>query len=117
MNIEDYRTYCLSKKGVTDEFPFNETTLVFKVMGKMFALTDLEDFNGINLKVEPEQGVLLREQYPFVEPAYHMNKMHWMTVSLGAGAPDRLVLHWTDRSYDLVVKGLTKSQKLALDSL
>ncbi len=117
MNIEAYRSYCLAKKGVTEEFPFNETTLVFKVMGKMFAVTDIEVFAGINLKVEPEQGVLLREQYEFVQPAYHMNKMHWMTVSLEAGAPDRLVLHWTDRSYDLVVKGLTKSQKLALDGL
>ena len=117
MNIEAYRSYCLAKKGVTEEFPFNETTLVFKVMGKMFALTDIEVFAGINLKVEPEQGVLLREQYEFVQPAYHMNKMHWMTVSLEAGAPDWLVLHWTDRSYDLVVKGLTKSQKLALEGL
>jgi len=117
LNIEDFRTYCLSKKGVTEEFPFNQTTLVFKVMGKMFALADVEDFNGINLKVEPEQGVLLQEQYPFIEPAYHMNKMHWMTVLLGAGAPDRLVLHWIDRSYALVVKGLTKSQKLTLDGL
>jgi predicted DNA-binding protein (MmcQ/YjbR family) len=86
-------------------------------MGKMFALTDVDDFSSINLKVDPEKGVELRERYPFVQPAYHMNKMHWMTVVLDGAAPDKLVLGWIDESYALVVKKLTKSQKLALDGL
>jgi predicted DNA-binding protein (MmcQ/YjbR family) len=117
LNIEGLRDFCLSKKGVTEEFPFDESTLVFKVMGKMFALTDVDDFSSINLKVDPEKGVELRERYPFVQPAYHMNKMHWMTVVLDGEAPDKLVLGWIDESYALVVKKLTKSQKLALDGL
>ncbi len=117
MNIEGLRDHCLSKKGVTEEFPFDESTLVFKVMGKMFALTDVDDFSSINLKVDPEKGVELRERYRFVQPAYHMNKMHWMTVVLDGEAPDKLVLGWIDESYALVVKKMTKSQKLTLDSL
>ncbi len=117
MNVEGFRNYCLSKKGVTEEFPFNESTLVFKVMGKMFALADIDDFTGINLKVDPERGAELRERHSFVRPAFHMNKMHWMTVVMDGEAPDRLVMQWIDDSYDLVVKKLTKSQKLALEGL
>lgn len=117
MNIEGFRKYCLAKKGVTEEFPFDETTLVFKVMGKMFALTDVVEFESLNLKVDPEEGSDLRERYPFVQPAYHMNKKHWITVVLDGQAPERLVLKWVDKSYDLVVLGLTKSQKLSLDRL
>jgi predicted DNA-binding protein (MmcQ/YjbR family) len=117
LNIEGLRDYCLSKKGVTEEFPFDESTLVFKVMGKMFALADVDDFSSINLKVDPEKGVELRERYAFVQPAYHMNKMHWMTVVLDGEAPDKLVLGWIDESYVLVVKKLTKSKKLALEDL
>jgi predicted DNA-binding protein (MmcQ/YjbR family) len=117
LNIEGFRRYCLQKKGVTEEFPFDESTLVFKVMGKMFALTDVDEFSSINLKVDPETGAELRERHPFVQPAYHMNKMHWMTVVLDGEAPDRLVTGWIDDSYALVVKNLTKSQKLALEAL
>ncbi|MBL7850744.1 MAG: MmcQ/YjbR family DNA-binding protein [Cyclobacteriaceae bacterium] len=117
MNVEGFRSYCLAKKGVTEEFPFDESTLVFKVMGKMFALADVDDFTAINLKVDPETGVELRERYAFVKPAFHMNKKHWMTVVLDGEAPERLVLGWIDESYSLVVKKLTKSQKLALEAL
>lgn len=117
MNIEGFRRYCLAKKGVTEEFPFNETTLVFKVMGKMFALTDIVEFDSLNLKVDPEDGADLRERYSFVQQAYHMNKKHWITVVLDGQAPERLVLKWVDNSYDLVVQGLSKSQKLSLEGL
>lgn len=117
MNVEGFRNYCLSKKGVTEEFPFNESTLVFKVMGKMFALADVDEFSSINLKVDPEKGVELRERHSFVQPAFHMNKMHWMTVVMDGEAPDRLVRQWIDESYALVVKKLTKSQKVALEAL
>jgi predicted DNA-binding protein (MmcQ/YjbR family) len=105
MNIESYRAYCLSKKGVTEEFPFGEDVLVYKVMGKMFALTDLEKFESINLKVEPEIGEELREKYSSVHPGYHMNKKHWITVLMDGSVPDKLVRQWTDSSYDLVVSG------------
>lgn len=117
MNIESYRAYCLSKKGVTEEFPFNESTAVFKVMGKMFALLDVDVFDGINLKVDPEEGADLRDRYSYVEPAYHMNKKHWITVKMEGGVPDKLLVAWTDKSYQLVVNGLTKSQKLSLHRL
>jgi predicted DNA-binding protein (MmcQ/YjbR family) len=76
MNIENIREFCLSKKGVTESFPFNDTALVFKVGGKMFALLDLsEERRGITLKCDPELALELREQYPEVTPAYHFNKV------------------------------------------
>jgi predicted DNA-binding protein (MmcQ/YjbR family) len=117
VDIEFYRNFCLAKKGVTEEFPFGEETLVYKVMGKMFALTDVQDFTSINLKVMPEIGIELRERYSSVQEAYHMNKKHWITVSMDGGVPDRLICQWISDSYDLVAKGLTKTQKSALDSL
>jgi predicted DNA-binding protein (MmcQ/YjbR family) len=117
MDIEKFRSYCLKKKGVTEEFPFGENVLVYKVMGKMFVLTDLEQFESINLKVEPEMGAELREQYTSVQPAYHMNKKHWITVMMDGAIADKLVFQWIDNSYHLVVSGLTKTQKSALDSI
>jgi predicted DNA-binding protein (MmcQ/YjbR family) len=105
------------KKGVTEEFPFGENTLVFKVMGKMFALTNIELFDGVNLKVDPEEGAALRDEYSFVVPAYHMNKKHWITVDTKQAVPDRLLKKWVDDSYALVVEGLSKSQRLGLDML
>jgi predicted DNA-binding protein (MmcQ/YjbR family) len=117
LNIESFRDYCLKKKGVTEEFPFDKNTLVFKVMGKMFALTDVEQFDGVNLKVDPEEGAKLRDEYSFVQPAYHMNKKHWITVQMNQAVPDKLLKKWVDDSYSLVVHGLTRSQKLTLDGL
>ncbi|RLD49686.1 MAG: MmcQ/YjbR family DNA-binding protein, partial [Bacteroidetes bacterium] len=80
MNIEELRNYCLSKPGVTEGFPFDETTLVFKVMDKMFALTDTHSEFSINLKCDPQKAIELREHYPTVKPGYHMNKKHWNTI-------------------------------------
>jgi len=111
MNIEEYSDYCLSKPGVTEGFPFDENTLVFKVMGKMFALADVEDFVSINLKCDPELSVELREEYDAVNPGYHMNKNHWNTVEVNSDAPDKKIYEWIDMSYNLVVKSLTKKQK------
>jgi predicted DNA-binding protein (MmcQ/YjbR family) len=115
LNLETLRNHCLAKKGATEEFPFDENTLVFKVMGKMFVLTDVADFTSINLKVEPETGVQLREQYPAVQPGYHMNKKHWITVLMDGSVPDKMVFGWIDQSYQLVASKLTKSQKSALE--
>lgn len=111
MNIESFRNYCLAKPGVTEETPFGPETLVLKVKGKMFALTGLDTFSHIALKVEPEVGVELREQYTSVVPAYHMNKKHWINVVMDGGVPDKLVKTWIDTSYDLVVKGLPKKER------
>jgi predicted DNA-binding protein (MmcQ/YjbR family) len=117
LNIEAFRSYCLSKKGVTEEFPFGEDTLVFKVMGKMFALTDVELFESINLKCDPEKAVQLREEYPAVLPGYHMNKKHWNTVLMDEGLGERLIKEWIDKSYDLVVASLSKSLQCQLKAL
>lgn len=117
MNIETFRNHCLAKKGVTEEFPFGPETLVFKVMGKMFALTDVTDFVSVNLKTDPETGAELREQYPSVQPGYHMNKKHWITVLMDGSIPDKLIFKWIDNSYDLVAAKLTKSEKSALERM
>jgi predicted DNA-binding protein (MmcQ/YjbR family) len=117
VNIEGYREFCLQFKGVTEEFPFDKQTLVYKVMGKMFALTDLDLFTSINLKCIPEVGEELRERYLAVQPGYHMNKKHWITVIMDGSIPDRTLKEWIGESYQLVSKTLTKSQKLALEAL
>jgi predicted DNA-binding protein (MmcQ/YjbR family) len=106
MNIESFRTYCLAKSHVEECFPFDETTLVFKVMGKMFALTDLEGPLRLNLKCNPEKAVTLREHYPCVKPGYHMNKKLWNTVEVDGTVSDALIMEWIDHSYELVVAGL-----------
>ena len=108
MNIESFVTYCLEKPGVTEEAPFGPETLVMKVMGKMFALTGVDTFSSIALKVDPEVGVELREKYTSVVPAYHMNKKHWINVKMDGAIPDKLVKQWIDDSYGLVVAGLPK---------
>ena len=118
MNIEIFRDYCLQKKGVTEEFPFDETTLVFKVMGKMFALTGLEKIPfSINLKCDPERAIELRESYPEITAGYHMSKKHWNTLDCSGVIPTTLILELVDHSYDLVVKGLTKKLKQELEQL
>ncbi|MBQ4913909.1 MmcQ/YjbR family DNA-binding protein [Maribacter sp. MMG018] len=118
MNIETFREYCLQKKGVTEEFPFDEQTLVFKVMGKMFALSGLERVpSQVNLKCDPERGIALREEYDgTIIAGYHMSKTHWNTLFIES-LPQNLVLELTDHSYDLVVAKLTKKLKMALDNL
>ncbi|MBN1599716.1 MAG: MmcQ/YjbR family DNA-binding protein [Bacteroidales bacterium] len=105
MNIEEIREYCLSKKKVTESFPFDETTLVFKVLDKMFVLLDLEDLQ-LGLKCDPEKVVELRSKYDFVIPGYHMNKLYWNTIVLDEDISSLLLKEWIDHSYDEVVKKL-----------
>ena len=102
---------------MTEEFPFGEDTLVFKVMGKIFALTDVELFESINLKCDPEKAVQLREEYPAVLPGYHMNKKHWNTVLMNEGLADRAIGEWIDDSYDLVVASLNKALQSQFNAL
>lgn len=111
MNIEELRDYCLAMKGATESFPFDQDTLVFKVGGKMFALTSLAHFNSINLKCDPERSVELREHYQGVNPGFHMNKTHWNTVSLDRDVPQSLILDLIHHSYQLVYKSLPKRVK------
>jgi len=111
MTLDVYREYCLSFKGVTEELPFNENTLVFKVKGKIFALTDIDLFDSINLKCDPEEAIELRERYAGITPGYHMNKRHWITVSTDGSIVDKLIRGLTEKSYKLVVGGLSRKDR------
>jgi predicted DNA-binding protein (MmcQ/YjbR family) len=103
MNIEILREYCISKRNVTESFPFGDDTLVFKTEGRIFALVNLEGELSINLKCDPALAVELRERYSSVIPGYHMNKKHWNTVYIDGSIPDKEVFSWIDHSYDLVL--------------
>jgi len=107
MDIETLREYCLQKAGVSEEFPFGETTLVFKVGGKVFLLTSLERSPlQFNVKCDPEKAVELREQYEGVLPGYHMNKKHWNTVLVNGTVPERMLRELIDHSYELITAAL-----------
>jgi predicted DNA-binding protein (MmcQ/YjbR family) len=112
MNLENYYEYCLSKNGVTEHFPFDEDTLVFKVGGKMFALTSLLQWEkgnpSVNLKCDPERAQELRADYDAIQPGFHMSKIHWNTITVNQDVPDALLKELMDHSYDLVYKSLTK---------
>ncbi len=116
MNIEDFRLYCLSKKGVDEAFPFDEVTLVFKVMGKIFALTGLDsEAFSVNLKCNPDRAVELREEYPDqIQPGWHMSKKHWNTVQFETGLDDSFLKEMIDHSYDEVARGLPKKLRQEL---
>ena len=116
MNIEELREYCISIKGVTEDFPFDESTLVFKVGGKMFCLTNLEGDLSVNLKNDPEKNIELREEYPAIKPGYHMSKIHWNTVDIDGSIQDDFIKNLIDESYDLVVLKLKKEEKQKLKS-
>jgi predicted DNA-binding protein (MmcQ/YjbR family) len=116
MNIEQFQEYCLSFPGVTEEFPFGEETLVYKVMGKVFALTSLDTFESFNVKCDPDNAIELRERYDGVKPGFHMNKKHWNTVETHANIPDKLLREWIKDSYDLVVSSLPKKVRETLQS-
>ncbi len=110
MNIEELREYCLSKKGASECFPFDEVTLVFKIH-KMFALTNLDGDLSVNLKCDPEKAIELREKYPAVKPGYHMNKRLWNTIEIDGSISDTMIKSWIVDSYQLVFESLTKKQK------
>jgi len=115
MNIEEVRDYCLAKKAVTEEFPFDEDTLVFKVLGKMFVLSGLKRIpHQINLKCDPEKAIALREQYDgLIYGGYHMSKKHWNTVIIDK-LPTDLITKMIDDSYELVISKLPKKLKASL---
>lgn len=118
MDIEQLRTICLSQKGATEDMPFGDQTLVFRVMNKIFALVSLDASDAsINLKCDPEHAVELREKYPDqIMPGYHMNKKHWNTV-VADQLNDALVRDLIQHSYELVVKSLPKIDRMALEIL
>ncbi len=117
MDIEKIREYCLSKSGTTESLPFDDKTLVFKVMNKIFCLLSIEPPFSMNLKCDPEIAIELREEFEEVLPGYHMNKKHWNTIDLESGLKPKLIKVWIDASYDLVALGLTKKTKIELAEL
>jgi len=114
MNIEELRAYCLSKKAVEETLPFDDDTLVYKVMGKAFALCSIQKPDSVNLKCNPERAILLREEFEGIQPGYHMNKKHWNTVYF-EGVSDKLCRELIDHSYELVVLGLPKKLREELE--
>lgn len=115
MNTETFRAYCLSKTGTSESFPFGKSTLVFKVHGRMYALLSL-DHEGlrISLKCDPDLAVDLRARYQGVEPGYHMNKRYWNTIEYDDSIGESKLTEWVDHSYELVVKGLSKTAQKSL---
>lgn len=111
MNIEEYYEYCISLNGVTEGFPFDDRVLVFKVMGKMFALTDVETFEFINLKCDPDRSVKLRAEYDEITPGWHMNKKHWNSVKPDGNLDDELIYDLINHSYDLISASLPKNKQ------
>ncbi|HUH32728.1 MAG TPA: MmcQ/YjbR family DNA-binding protein [Daejeonella sp.] len=111
MNIESLRDYCLAKAGVAETLPFGPDTLVFKVSDKMFLLVGLDDPESFNVKCDPEKAVSLREEYEEVQPGYHMNKVHWNTVSMNGRLTESQLKEMIDHSYNLVVSALPKSKQ------
>ena len=115
MNIEDFRDFCIRKPYVTEEFPFGPETLVFKVAGKMFALTGLDEINfKVNLKCDPDYAEELRESHDEIKPGFHMSKKHWNTVSFEGALSDEFLRELIDISYKLVIESLTKKQRTEL---
>lgn len=112
MTITDFYDFCLAKRGVTEHFPFDEDTLVFKVGGKMFALSSLSEWEGgkpsMNLKCDPERALELRAEYDGISPGYHMSKVHWNTITVKSDVPAKLLRELITHSYELVFSSLTK---------
>ena len=114
MDIEEIRAYCLLKRGTEESFPFDETTLVIKVGGKIFILISLEGNFWMNLKCDPDRAIELRESNPAITPGYHMNKKHWNTVIPDGSLSKKLLFEMIDHSYDLVFNSLPAKVKLEL---
>lgn len=122
MTLDAIREHCLVKKGTSEDFPFDEDTLVFRVMNKIFALVPLERWErgepSLNLKCDPEYALELREQYNCIIPGFHMNKKHWNTVNVEMNElPPKLLFDLIDHSYDLIVTSLPKKLKEELNTL
>lgn len=117
MNIEEIRDYCLAKPGVTEDMPFGEDTLVFRVGEKLFLLTSISGGSQFNVKCDPERAVELREHHPEVQPGYHMNKKHWNTVHADGSLTKKQICEMIDHSYELVLKSLPRKVQEDIASL
>lgn len=114
MNIESVREYCLSLPHATEDFPFDETTLAFRIGGRIFAMIDLERTEWFVLKCNPDMAIELREKYAEIAPAWHMNKRHWNQLNLYGYLSDQLICSLINHSYELVKQKLPKAIRLSL---
>jgi predicted DNA-binding protein (MmcQ/YjbR family) len=115
MSIEELRSYCLSKAKVTEDLPFGESTLVFRIGGKIFLLTSLDSETvSVNLKCDPDTAIILRDRYPEVKPGYHMNKRHWNTVDCTGRLSKSMIIAMIDQSYDLVFSSFSANQRASI---
>ena len=114
MTLEELRDFCMSLKGVTEEFPFDDVTVVYKVKGRMFVLANIDDFSSVSLKCDPDDALAFREAFESVVPGYHLNKKHWNTVYIGGDVQDSLVFEWISDSRELAAAGLSKKLRSEL---
>lgn len=114
MNIEQIREYCLALNGATEDMPFGDDTLVFRVMNKIFVLVNLEGEIRVNLKCDPSRAIDLREEHPAIIPGYHMNKLHWNTIIMDGSLKKELITSLIDHSYQLITESLSKAKKVEL---
>lgn len=117
MNIETYRDFCLSQPKATESFPFDDKTIVFKLMEKIFTLASILPFESLNVKCEPSKAVTLRACYASVVPGYHMNKKHWNTLYINRELTDDQIFGWIKDSYDLILKNLPRKLQNELVAL
>lgn len=115
MTLDAFRAHCMKKVGFSEDFPFGPDVLVFRVAGKIFALMDVNGFESVNLKCDPERAIELRERYEDVQPGYHMNKQHWNTIVSDGSVPAKLLLELADHSYDLIRASLPKKLRDTLN--
>ncbi len=108
MTLTDFKEHCMSFRGVTEEFPFDDVTLVYKVKGKIFALTNIEEFKSVSLKCDPDDAMAYREAFEAVIPGYHLNKRHWNTIAVGGDVDDDLLREWIADSREVAARGLSK---------
>ncbi len=117
LTLQEFREYCLTKTGASEELPFDDITPVFKVGGKIFAIAGGSDDSTVNLKGDPDALLERRAQYEDVQPGYHMSKKHWVTVPLDGSVPRKIIFSWVDDSYNCIVAALPKKARLELENL
>lgn len=121
MNIEEFREYCLSFKGVSEKMPFpnvpdkySRDVLCFYVLEKWFCFVNIEVFDFCCIKCTPDESKELRDQYSGITPGWHMNKKYWISVYFNQDVPDEKIKELVSRSYELVVGSLTKKEQQLL---
>jgi predicted DNA-binding protein (MmcQ/YjbR family) len=115
LTLEEFRDYCQRKKGSIEGLPYGETTVVYKISGKIFAMADAVSFKNVTLKCNPDKAVELRNQYPAVIPGYRLSKKHWNTIRMDGSVPDKVIYSLIDHSYAMTYSGLNRAEAQNVD--